>query len=160
MKISTQLEVLRVALDAWASPLGGTAVAVPNLKELWNQASMSSQKPRLLICYMGEKIRGPFADASVAGRVDRQWTVAITRGRGFASMRGDTLKQQVGNVEAFADSVEACRDLIRNLEGVSQEWPMEYKSIKPMQLGNLVVDGYLIEFSTANDLDKLTTVGN
>jgi hypothetical protein len=39
------------------------------------------------------------------------------------------------------------------------EGPIDYKGIKPMQLGNLVVDGYLIEFSTDNDLPVLETKG-
>jgi hypothetical protein len=135
------------------------AVPVSNLKEMWEQAAMSSQKPRLFVCYTGEKIRGAFADATTAGRVDRQWTVAVTRGRGFSSTRGDTLTKAVGNTEPFMDSVEAIRNIIRNIDGISIEWPVEYKTIRPMQQGNLVMDGFLIEFSTADDLEALETKG-
>jgi hypothetical protein len=160
MKISTQLEELRLRLEEWATPLGGVASAVSNLRELWNQASLSTQKPRVMVCYMGERIRGPFADAAIAGMVDRTWNVAITRGRGFSSSRGESLTKTVGNMDPFPDSVEAVRDIIRNVEGISQEQPIDFKGIKPIQLGNLVIDGYLIEFTTANILPTLTTKGS
>jgi len=159
MNISEQLETIREAIAEWAEPLGGKTYPVSNLKELWSQASLSSQKPSIFICYMGEKIRGPFGAAAIMGRVDRQWTVAVTRGRGFAANRGDTLTQTVGNADPFPDQVEEVRDIIRSLEGINMEGPIDYKGIKPMQLGNLVVDGYLIEFSTDNDLPVLETKG-
>jgi hypothetical protein len=159
MTVTDQIESLRQVLDDWADPRGGSAIPVSNMKELWNQAMMSSQKPRILICYMGEKTRGPFGLAAIMGRLDQQWAVAVTRGRGFAATRGESLTKTVGNMDPFLLAVEQVRDLIRNINGVSMEQPVDYKAIKPMQMGQLVIDGYLIEFSTANDLPVLETAG-
>jgi hypothetical protein len=160
MKISDQALALQTALQAWVDPIGGVSSVVANFKAMWEQASQSSQKVIILICYLGERIRGPFADRAVGGRVDQTWNVAVVRGRGFASKRGDTLVTTVGGADPFLDQLEEAKDIVRNLEGISAEWPVEYIATKPMQLGGDIKDGYLIEFSTANDLPKLKTQGN
>lgn len=160
MSIAYQATALKDLLEAWAQPKGGVAKVASNLKDMWAQASQSSQKPIVLVCYTGENVRGPFATGAVCHRVDRQWTVAVVRGRGFAPVRGSTLTESIGNVEPFYDSVEAVRELIRNARELTAEPPIDYKSVRPMQLGTLIIDGYLIEFSTAVDLTQVTNTKN
>ena len=152
------MNILSQVLGDWIASFGGTAAPASNLRDLWNQSSMSSKKGRILICYLGEKARGDFSVANALNRVDRQWAVAITRGRGYYSIRGDSLYKQ-GNAEIpLYDIVEQTRDKIRSILNISEELPtLDYKSIKPMQYGNLVIDGYLIEFSTANDIPFIRT---
>lgn len=162
MKVSDQANALRDLLEAWAQPMSGICSVVANFRAMWDQASQSSQKPMVLICYMGERVRGAFGTAAATHRVDQTWNAAVVRGRGFTSQRGDTLTTTVGNIDPFLDHLEAVKDIIRNAEspditnGVSAEYPVDIKSVRPMQLGNLVIDGYIIEFSTANDLNELT----
>lgn len=152
MKISAQLEAIRDVLNAWAAPRGGIASITSNLKDLWSQAELSSQKPRILICYAGQKARGPFTRAAISGRVDRTFQVVVTRGRGFTSERGDTVSKSVGAMDPFLDDLETVEDMIRNLPGVTEEPPVDYRATKQFSMGTMPVDGYLIEFSTANDL--------
>jgi hypothetical protein len=153
-QISYQANIIANQLNVWAQARGGTAVVVSNLRDLWQQAAQSSQKPIIYVCYMGENPRGSFQLASITHRVDRQWTVCIKRGRGFTAVRGDTLSTTT-SVDPFYDNAEEARDLIRVLLGISEEFPLDYKGMKPMQLGGQVIDAYLIEFSTANDLPEV-----
>jgi hypothetical protein len=118
---------------------------------LWMQASMANDRPRILICYNGEKSRGEFSVAAANHRVDRQWIVAVTRGRGWNVKRGDSLYKTVGNADPFYDVIEEVRDLIRCMVGISEEFPVDYKGMSPMSSGNNALDSYAIEFSTAND---------
>ena len=69
-EISAQANGLKGALEKLAADMGGVVKVVSNYRAMWAQASQSSQKPMLLICFVGEKLRGPFADAAVAGRVN------------------------------------------------------------------------------------------
>jgi hypothetical protein len=158
--ISDQANAIAAWLNQWAQPKGGTAAVVSNLRDLWNQASLSSQKPRILICFNGATARGDFAHIAPWHREDRHWLVAITRGRGFNANRGDSLTEQTGDAEPFYDSVETVRDLLRRMIGISEEILIDYRSIKPMQLGNLVVDGFTIELSTANDVPLITNTAD
>lgn len=155
--ISQQANFLQLALDAYANPLGGEAKVVSNLKDYWSQAKLSSQKPTILVCYQGDVARGPFEQANAWVRVDRQWSVAVIRGRGFTSNRGDTLNSSQGGQIPFYDVVEQVRELLRSLLGISEELPtIDFKSIKPMSMGSDPLDGYEIQFSTANDLPMIS----
>lgn len=156
MSVANQANYLRDLIEAWTQPRGGAAGVASNLRDMWQQASQASQKPIVLICLTGERVRGPFGTAAVCHRVDRQWTVAVVRGRGFNYVRGDSLTDTVGPCEPFYDSVEAVRDIIRGASAMSAEFPVDYKGIRPMQMGSLIIDGYLIEFSTAHDLTVIT----
>src|SRR5262245_15158034 len=121
-------------LQSWAQPLGGTAQVVSDLQALWAQAFLSSQKMRVLICYVGEQIRGDFSVAAARHRVDRDFVVAVTSGRGMTAQRGQFLITANQNSPAFYDTVEYARDIIRCLTGISEEVPVDYKSIEAMQL--------------------------
>ncbi len=116
---------------------------------------MSSQKPRVLICYVGEEIRGDFSVAAALHRVDREFVVAVTQGRGLTSERGDFLITNNQNSPPFYDTVEYVRDICRCLTGISEDLPVDYKSIEAMQLGEMVVDGYLVHFSVATDIPNV-----
>ena len=155
--ISQIAVVLQDALETWAQPRGGIAVVASNVRDMWETAFKASDKPRIFIVYAGETIRGDFPEAAALHRVDREWQVAITRGRGFTTPRGKMLTDTVQNAEPFYDSVETVRDIIRSIIGISEETPVDFKSIEPMNMGNKIIDGYLINFSTANDLPGLSS---
>ena len=149
--ISTQASQIRAVLSPYAAKSGGAAEVVSNLQMLWMQASMANDRPRILICYNGEKSRGEFSVAAANHRVDRQWIVAVTRGRGWNANRGDSLYKTVGNADPFYDVIEEVRELIRSMIGISEEFPVDYKGMSPMSSGNKALDSYAIEFSTSND---------
>lgn len=150
--ISAQATQIAALLQPYAKKSGGDAQIVSNLKMLWMQAGMANDRPRILICYNGESIRGEFAVAAFNHRVDRQWVVAVTRGRGWNATRGTSLYKTVGNADPFYDVVEEVRELIRTMTGVSEEFPVDFKRISPMSSENKALDSYAIEFSTSNDI--------
>lgn len=153
--IAQQAKNLQAVLGGWASQHGGSALVASNLKDFWDQAGMDTKVPRILIVYNGEVARGEFRTRSALDRVDRNWNVGVTRGRGFSPNRGDSLTGLVVNAIPFYDVVELVRDTIRSILNISEEFPVEFLNIRPMNQGTLVVDGYLIEFVTANDIPKI-----
>lgn len=157
--ISNQAGQIQAVLDGWAAPKGGSAQVASNLTDKWLQSYQSSQKPLILITYTGEQSRGDFSVANRNHRVDRSWSVLIKRGRGFSANRGDSLNKTVGSIEPFYDSVEAIRELLRCMVGISEEIPIDYKSIRPIgQSGGEIIDSYVIEFSTANDIPAIMAI--
>lgn len=161
MTIADELIMYVNGLDQWAQTVKATVAAVPNLRLFWEQASTASDIPKVLFCFDGETARGPFSRAAATRRVDRKFKCSVTRGRGYASIRGTTLITQVGNADPFLDQVEYVRDYIRSITNISVENPIDYKSIKSFEYNQrLVVDGYIIEFSTAHDLSLLSQTSN
>lgn len=154
--VAQEAKLIKEGLEPYVLESGGSVDVVSNLKELWNQSALNSQSPRVLICYMGEDSRGSFEQISRWHRVDRKWTVAVTKGRGYFSNRGSGLYDQTATEIPLYDVVESIRDQIRFNNKISAETPSpDYRSIKPMSLGNLVLDGYTIEFTTANDIPQV-----
>jgi hypothetical protein len=159
MTVAEQLNAIKKALSEWTDVNGGSVVVASNLRDLWQQASLDSQSLRILICYQGQRMRRPFSEAAILLRVDRTFNVAVTRGRGYSANRGASVSETVGNTDPFVDQLGEIVDLIRNMVNVAVEYPVDYKGDKAMQLGNLVIDGYLEEFSLAVDLPELTVKG-
>jgi len=155
ISISQQAQNIVDVLRPYAETSGGVAEVVSNLRELWAQAAMSSDRARILVCYNGEQSRGDFSVANVNHRVDRQWIVAVTRGRGWNSKRGDSLYKTVGSTDPFYDVVEEVRELLRTITNISEEFPIDYKRISPMTSGNKALDSYGIEFSCASDIPTI-----
>lgn len=147
-QISAQLAFIADDLNVWAQANGGSAIVVSNLQDLWAQSSQSSQKPLIYVFYAGEDPWGDFKTAAVTHRVKRNWVVRVKQGRGFTSPRGTT-------VLTFADSVEHIRDMIRAMLGISEDNGNDYAGIKPVRLGDQVIDCYDISFSTMNDLPTI-----
>ena len=161
MTIANELMEYVNGLQQWAQNVGASVSWVANLRLFWEQAATRSDQPRVLFCYTGETARGPFSRAAATHRVDRKFKCAVTRGRGYAANRGDTLTTTVGNADPFLDQVEYIRDYIRTIQNISVEYPLDYKNMVSFEFRrDLVMDGYIIEFSTAHDLPALTTTSN
>jgi hypothetical protein len=143
---------LKYSKSGWTASVD----VVSNLRDLWNQAAINSQEPRVLICYGGSTARGNFGDLAVWNREDREFLVAVTRGRGYAANRGDTLTGGDTEQVPFYTVVETVRDWLRELGPcITQEDLIDYRGVTAMQMGNLVVDGYLIKFTVAADLPQI-----
>lgn len=157
MTISAQAKAITEALNDWADAEGGKAFIAYDLRELWQVAQVGSTNPRVILCYNGEEVRGEFGIAPALGRVDRQWVAAFTRSRGFNAERGDSLSATTGNARPFYDLVEEGRDIIRALmlETNTTERPIDFRSVRPMQLGELIVDGFMVEFSIGTQLPQV-----
>ncbi len=155
--ISQQAKNLQAVLGDWASQHGGAAEVASDLKNFWVQSGTNNDQPRILIVYTGETARGSFEKRSALDRVDRTWNVGVFRGRGFSAQRGDSLTKNVVNAIPFYDVVEQIRDMLRSILNISEEFPVEFLNIKPLSQGTQIVDAYVIEFVTANDIPNIYT---
>lgn len=139
------------ALQNLGGPTGNTAIA-SNLADLWNQSQQDSQSPMAYVCYMGES---PWSSndkiAAVTHRVKRNWVVRIKQGRGYTANRGETVLE-------FVSIVELVRDTVRAMYGVSESYGIDNVEIKPVRLGDQVIDCYDVLFSTKNDLPPIVNI--
>ena len=156
MEIPDQLKIIQAVLGPWAVKNGGQAFVASDPSMMWEMAFAASTKLRVIICYMGEENRAEFPTGAILRRVDRQFTVLITRGRGFSYPRGNTLTDTTGNALPMFVLVEEGRDLIRSILNLSGEQPLDFKAVRPHAMGELIMDAYSIEFSAAVDLPLIT----
>ncbi len=147
-QVQAQLEWMKDYLLGWVQDNGGDCVIVSNLLDLWEASSQSSQKPLVFLCWAGEESWGAFETRAVTHRVKREWMVRVKQGRGYKSVRGDTVLQ-------FSTVVEHIRDMIRAMLGVSEDEGVDYTSTKLVRLGDQVMDCYDIVFSTQNDMPPI-----
>lgn len=160
--IAQQAQQIGYQLAQWAEPKSGEVRVMANMRHLWEHIMMASDKPRILVCFTGEVSRGG-NEANTLHRVDRSWSVVVIRGHGFDF---DPTASGVTNTgettDAFYDHVETIRDLIRIITSVSEEFPIDYKAIKPVagaaptQASNVFLDAYEISFQTANDIAAIS----
>lgn len=149
---------MAAAIQAWATPMGGQVKVVANMQHLWEEiyplTTAPDGTPRVLIVFTGSTPREGFNTSNTAHREDRQWTVVILRGHGWKNYTTETGTQ---GEAPFYDVVESLRDLLR-IQQVTEEPPIDYKGIKSVpnlmatRGGNVFLDGYAIDFSTANDI--------
>lgn len=159
--ISEQAKSISDVLTAWATPRGGTVEVMANMAHLWEKIyKVKSDKPLILIAWNGEISRGGFREANTLHRVDRAWLIVIMRGHGFiqdVSQKGPT-----AGADPLWDYLELIREELRKIENISEEFPIDYKSAKPMPnpapspSANIFMDADIIEFSTANDLPAVS----
>jgi hypothetical protein len=156
--ISFQCKWIRDVLSNWAKAEGGVAVIAHDLNSMWELAFNTSKVPRCIICFTGETIRGDADTAAYTSRVDRDYVVLITRGKGATANRGDTLTEQIGDQRPFYDLLEEARDLIRVIQfdpSVTEAYdtmPLDYKGIRPALPEDYPLDAYMIEFSIGTQL--------
>lgn len=131
--------------------IGGDCVMASNLRDMWEQASQNTEQPLVYVCYGGESAWSSNPNISaVTYRVSRNWIIGIKQGRGHDQDRGESLVR-------FLPFVEQVRDTIRSMMGISEDIGNDFASIKPWSQGSQVIDGYILEFSTKNDLPPILT---
>ena len=136
---------------------GGIVMIAPDVVQMWRWAYNNTQTLRAIICCTGEDIRGPFSIAAATHRVDRQFTLLVSRGRQFTVDTSVSLTQTYGNAQPLFQIVEEARDLIRSMLDISAELPVDYKGFHHVSLEGNMLDAYGIEFSVAADLPGLAS---
>jgi len=155
-QISAQANFIAGELLEYAQKSGGDCQVVSSPHELWMQSAQDSQRPMFYVCYMGETPWSSDSNISaLTHRVSREWCVRVKQGRGFAANRGATLSKPVGNAGLFYNVVEHTRDLIRAMLGISEDYGNDYAGIKPVRLGDQIIDCFDVFFSTKNDLPTI-----
>jgi hypothetical protein len=162
--IANEADLIKAQLETYAKPRGGTVKVLANMRHLWEEIFLLTDAPRILICYTGETARGEYAGGTRTAlhRVDRSWQVVVMRGHGFNNLLPGG---EVAGKEDFYDSVETVRDGCRVLQTISEEFPVNYKSIRPLPsaaptaVANVFMDAFVIEFDTANDIPIINADG-
>lgn len=162
--IANEADLIKQQMESYAKPRGGTVKIMANMRHLWEEIFQADDAPRILICYNGETARGEYAGGQRTNlrRVDRSWQVVVMRGHGFKNLLPGN--EEAGK-EDFYTSVETVRDGCRALLTISEEFPVNYKSIRPLpnaaptQIANIFMDSYVIEFDTANDIPIINSDG-
>lgn len=158
IEAAEQLEGVKAALMDWVQQDAGLVQIASNPAMMWEMAYAASSKLRIILCCVGEELRGDFSVAAALHRADRQFVCLVTRGRSFTTDRGMGLTQIVQDNPPLFTLVEKVRDTIRAMIGISVELPVDYKGFRSFPLEDgLIMDAYQIEFSTAVDLPALVT---
>lgn len=160
--IDQQAIALATHLDSTvAQARGGLVRVAESMWHLWEDILSAYNEPRIVVVCTGEIPRGSFQEQDIWGRVDRQWTIAVIRGHGFRNL----LTQEDGNppaVETINATIEAVREAVRAMTGISEEFPINYKGWEPIPAvarpgtANVFTAGALLRFSSANDLPVVT----
>lgn len=168
MQVELQMLALRDWLKIWADKKGGQVKVLSNLAKLWQEIFVVDDSARILICWNGDLSRGGFAQANTLHRVDRGFIVVVLRGaNGFTGdvATGTGQTGTPGAVDPFVRDVNVIRDKCRVMLTLTEEPPVDYKGTKPLpnvspfgQNSNVFIDGYSIEFSTANDIPAVTSI--
>lgn len=164
IKISDQANQLGTWLSEQTQAAGVTVEIMENQRKLWQKIFDASVDgaPHILICFNGETSRGGFNERNTLHRVDREWVVVILRGRGFKHGLNDEVPKD-GLSTRFYDDIEAVRQLIRRMTSISEE-VLDYVSMKPLpgiaqpNMANVFLDGYVLTFTTANDIPAITNL--
>ena len=158
MTISEQANIIKTALDSWAAAEGGKAFIASDMQNFWEMCWLEATSPRVILCFDREESRGEFITAEWTGAVDRTFAVAVTRGKGMTPDRGENLTNPVGNARAFFDLYEEARDKCRSILNINMDDGRipNFKSSRRLQMGDLVADGWLFEFSTLQFLPRIT----
>ena len=162
--IAQQANQIGTWLSEQSQGSGASVELLANQRHLWESIySMAVDgKPKILICFDGETSRGGFPQRNTMHRVDRNWVCVVMRGHGFDHTGLNEPKVPLPT--AFYDDCEAVRDLIRRMTSISEEYPLDYVGMKPLPgvaqpgMANAFLDGYIISFTTANDLPAVTTL--
>lgn len=159
--ISEQANIFGQVLASWVEPRGGVVKIAANMRHLWEFISgmALTDAPLVVICFNAERARGPEGQRNTLRRVDRDWVVVVLRGHGFENKMAKTDEEGgLNQVDDFYSSCEAIRDLLRTVISGVGEFPLDYKSMKPLPgvaqpgTANVFLDAYQIDFSTANDI--------
>jgi len=156
--IAQEARLIKDALAEYVLTVGGVVEVVSSEKMFYRMDATDSQTPRVMVAYAGETARGSFSQKSPWHRVDRLWKIAVTRGRGFFQERGASIYDHEVQELPLVDVVENIRDIFRLKQDISEETPgPDYSGIAPMSFGNLVIDGFVISGTTANDIPSNLT---
>lgn len=156
MTITQQAVLIRDTFSDWVKTQdeSGKAMVASSVGHMWEALRTNTRNVLAVVVYGGERIRGDFGIAAISGRVDRDWTVAISRGRGLVADVQDSLVGTVQDAPPLLDLIWEAANLARCImpDPNTCERPVDYKGVRTMQMQNQNLDGYLIDFSIGTQL--------
>lgn len=165
IKISEQAALIAKRLTDWANPKGGRVAVAANQAHLWEMTRdlQSDGEPLLVVICAGATLR--FPELPDSQREDRNWQVVMIKGRGFYTNPMQIAPPGAGApLDAFTDSIEAIRDLVRTMLSISDEEEVpsvRYTGWTPLlsvmggTMADVFADGVVINFRTANDIPEV-----
>jgi hypothetical protein len=171
--ISEQATVLRSSLADWVATEGGEALIAIDMAHLWEMAYQRSNTPKVIVCFTAEQPIGGDDVSTPLLRVERTFTVCLTRGRAATVKQGALLVEGGPQSKPLYDLMEGMRDSVRRIIGVNVDAPSPDDMIRfnvsddifPFyagtrvfpQIEGTVVDALLSEFKAQADLGKIQT---
>ena len=131
-----------------------------DLLHAWKILQDNSQSPKVLVVFSGETQRVNFPGGAITGRVDRKFTVIVSRGRSYsAADRGLPLYSDNQNARPLFDIVDEYRDACRALI-FDENWcerPVDYLGTRPFSVEGIgaIVDAYAIDFQVGVQLGMI-----
>ena len=153
LSIKGCMDIIMGAMTRFAQDQQGIVNVASDLEHAWRLAANDTTNPKFIIVFTGEEIRGDFAVAAYNHRVDRHFSMIVSRGRGMDQDRAKSLWKDTGNARPLFEIVEAARDVIRGLW--SQEFvenPVDYRGINQWDTRPYITDAYNVNFSIPCDL--------
>ena len=147
--------------EHFAQQRGGKVLLMESMWHLWEYILTAQDEPTVLVCCTGETPRGSFAEQDLWRFVDRQWTIVILRGHGFENLEWTEMGQP-SRKESLNASIEALRETIRAMIGLSEEFPVNYKgwsnlpAVARPGMANVFTAGAMLTFSTANNIPEIS----
>ena len=163
MTLKQQLTNIKTSLDKWATNENGGALIAFDHVHLWHLLLHKPGAPRAVCVYEGEDAKVPFEGASRLGRVNRHFSVTISRGRGLNLERGASLTDGAGGGRPMYDLVSEAVEIIRKTSAVADDGdgPIDYHGTHRVDGPNgMIVDAYQIDFSAGTQLEQLRMVEN
>jgi hypothetical protein len=168
MTVEFQALTIQNWLNAWVEPRGGYTKVMPSPRKFWQEIYKAGEEaPRVLICWNGDKSRGSFTQANTLHRVDRSWIVGVIRGHGFKTLlaEGEGVPGTPAAIDPFYKDCQILRDKCRVLLNITEEPPVDFKSIDPApsltpygQIAEIFIDGYILQFGTVCDIPAITNI--
>jgi hypothetical protein len=149
MTIGEQLIFIRAGLRAWVEDIKGRVEVAADPLHALGLLATAPGAPRVVVMFDAEVKRGDFEET---GRVDRQYLLIVSRGRGFKLDPGDALLEGVAGGKPLYDLVEEGREVIRALVFTEDESTPNYLAARRVKLEDLTVDAYQLEFSVGTQL--------
>lgn len=159
MTIKDQMKVMYGVLGNYTLSEGGkwACFICSDLTHVWKKLFDNPNTPKLLLYYAGETQRVNFPGGSVTGRVDRKFTLVVSRGRSLsATDRGIQLIEDGPNARPLFDIVDEYRDVCRGFQ-FDINWterPTDYIGTRPFSAEGpgAIVDAYAIDYSVGTQL--------
>lgn len=155
MTIEDQANAINDAINQYLGTSGSSFV-VSDMHHLWAKLFDRSTSLKALVMFVGEHVRQTIPGSAILSRVDREWSVTVSRGRSLTLDRGATLKDETVAGEPLFGWVAKIRDTIRGLEldPDTTERPIDYDGINqlPTEGTPLIIDAYQIRFTIGTQL--------
>jgi hypothetical protein len=155
------MEIIMGQMETFAQNEQGVVNVASDLEHAWRLASNDTQTPKFIVVFTGEDIRGDFPVAAINHRVDRHFSLIVSRGRGMDEQRAKSLWKDAQNAKPLFEIVEGARDVIRGL--YSQKFvenPIDFRGINQWDTRPYITDAYNINFSIPCDLPAFGGVPN